>query len=140
MGLWDSLKKVGVAAKCGVGWHAGDYERVEGKPECFMAKTCPDCRQYVTKNDHTFGDWQYQEYGNCRQFCSCIHCGYQKTEVIHDFEEHGKNEECRIIEICRVCNHKELGRAQHNWIQIPFTNKDVSIKGQKKCGDCGFIG
>ena len=45
MGLWDSLKKVGVAAKCGVGWHAGDYERVEGKPECFMAKTCPDCRQ-----------------------------------------------------------------------------------------------
>lgn len=140
MGFWDTIVSVALSAKCMTGWHSGDYAHVDGKPLCFLGKTCPDCGEYVTKNNHKYNEWEYPIYNSCNAIRKCVHCGYQDSSVQHTYAKHGKDGNCKIIEICSRCGDKKLGREEHNWLQIPFTNTDVKANGQKKCRDCGYIG
>lgn len=43
MRMLDKIKKLGLKVKCGIGWHNGTYAHIAGEPQCFFAKTCPDC-------------------------------------------------------------------------------------------------
>ncbi|WP_104708607.1 hypothetical protein [Helicobacter felis] len=155
MGLWDAIKSVAKSVKCGVGVHAGEYAHVKGKPKCFLGKTCPDCKKYITTQKHEFGDWDYQKDQDCTQARTCAHCkkaetrvehqfgGWSyadqsctqvsvcarcketKTEVWHSFNEKGKDEQCRIIKVCSRCQLKELGSTKHNFIKNPLTGNDM---------------
>ncbi|MCB5266662.1 MAG: hypothetical protein LHW46_00935 [Candidatus Cloacimonetes bacterium] len=140
MGFWDTVKSVAISAKCMTGWHAGNYEHVKGQPLCFLGKTCPDCGEYVTKNDHKYGDWSFKRHDRCDAVRECIHCGALDTQVRHDHKKEGKDANCHIIEVCTRCGDKQIGRAEHTWINIPFTNSEMKIQGKRKCKDCGFMG
>jgi len=137
MGFWDKVKSVALSAKCMTGWHAGTYTHIEGKPECYLEKTCPDCNEYVTTKKHKFSEWEYLGYGKCDSRHECIHCGYTEDKVRHDYEEQGKDGNCKIIEVCTRCGDRELGRAKHNWINI--AGYEVKAGGKRKCRDCGIM-
>ncbi len=65
MGLWDKIKDVALSAKCMTGWHAGEYSHIEGEPECYLGKICPDCGEYITKFNHKFGTSEYLHEYQC---------------------------------------------------------------------------
>ena len=137
MGFWDKVKSVAVSAKCMTGWHAGTYTHIDGEPLCHLGKTCPDCNEYVTKIVHKFSEWEYLDYGKCDAKRSCIHCAYEEYGVQHDYEEQGKNSDCRIIEICTRCGDEQLGRENHNWLNV--AGHELKVGGKRKCKDCGKI-
>lgn len=124
---------------CMAGWHSGDYEHIKGKPLCHVGKTCPDCGEYVTKENHEFSSLGYVSYDSCKIEYECIHCRYKKSSIEHKYKEQGKDKNCRIIEVCIRCNDKKEGKVDHNWIQIPFTETDAKFQGKRKCKDCGFV-
>ena len=140
MGFWDKVKDVAIAAKCMTGWHGGEYEHIQGRPLCYLGKTCPDCHEYITKTKHDFTEWEYKSYSNCDAVRECIHCQAQEASVIHTYEETGKDSNCRIIKICSRCGKQELGSTQHDWITIPFTDTEIKANGKRKCKDCGYLG
>lgn len=51
MGFWDSIKNAAIKAKCGVGIHGGVFKTPDGKPECHLEKTCPDCNTIIEKKN-----------------------------------------------------------------------------------------
>ena len=65
MGFWDGVKSVAKNTKCFLGFHGGEYKQKEGKPKCYLGKTCPDCGKDVETEKHSFGDWKYLEDGEC---------------------------------------------------------------------------
>jgi len=135
MGFWDKVKSAAISAKCMAGWHAGTYTPIEGEPLCHLEKTCPDCNKYITKIEHKFNNWEYLDYGKCDVEHTCIHCNYKEYGVKHNYEKIGKNDECRIIEICKRCGDEQLGEIEHNWIRI--AGRELKIHGKRKCKDCG---
>ena len=168
MGFFDKVKSFGLAIKCGVGLHGGEYKNEEGKPECFFSKTCPDCGKYLTKNEHKFNDWIFPKHGSCHAYRECIYCGQEENAILHSFQEYvdsncrvtakcgrcgfeenkgfshdyetyGKDENCRIIEICSRCKDRRLGSVKHDWLKIPFTETNLKIDGKRKCKDCGYV-
>jgi len=131
MSFWDVVKKVAVMAKCTTGWHAGEYEHIEGKPKCFLGKKCTDCGKYVTTKKHSFSEYTYKHFDKCDQTRKCIHCKFVENEINHSYEEHGKDGDCKIIKICSRCGGKVIGKENHRW-------KNGS--GDKKmCLDCNKI-
>lgn len=140
MGLWDSIKSIALSAKCGVGWHAGEYENVEGQPKCLYSKICPDCFERVTKVEHSYDEWIYLYANNCRCTRTCIHCGYTENSIIHNYQNIAKDEHCHVIQECDRCHDRKIGAVEHNWIKVPFTDKEITANGKKKCRDCGYIG
>ena len=138
MGFWDVVKSVALSAKCSTGWHAGNWSHIPGKPECFMEKTCPDCNKHVTTKKHSYGDWRKIDYSSCDSVRECKHCGSTEQQIIHDYENHGKDENCRLIKKCRCCGVQEVGREDHEWIKL-FDN-ELKIEGQRKCRRCGARG
>tara|TARA_R110000851_G_scaffold332161_1_gene507592 strand:+ start:1461 stop:1889 length:429 start_codon:yes stop_codon:yes gene_type:complete len=140
MGFWDTIKSAAISAKCLTGWHAGNYKPIEGKPQCNVEKTCPDCNKYVTAIKHKFNDWQYinsTSSHRCDSFRSCVHCDAQETKRIHKFEERGKDSSCRVIEKCSNCFEERSGGTTHNWAQI--MGRELKVQGKRKCQDCGII-
>lgn len=140
MAFWDNVKSIAIKAKCTVGWHEGEYKHIDGKPECFLGKTCPDCNKWVTEERHEFSDWEYLTYNSCNTVESCIHCKLQRTGVEHNYQKEGKDSNCHIVEVCLRCKDKKIGRAEHNWIQVPIINQDIKVDGKRKCKDCGYFG
>lgn len=139
MGIWDKVKSAAISAKCMTGWHAGDYTPIEREPKCHLEKTCPDCNKYVTTVEHKFGSWNYLSHGRCDASKECIHCGHAETEIRHEYKAQGKDANCNVIEVCHRCQDQKLGRKEHNWIKIPFTNTEVKADGKRKCKDCGIM-
>ncbi|EGK8058263.1 hypothetical protein IO382_000636 [Campylobacter lari] len=139
MGFLDTLKSIAISAKCGIGWHGGTYSNEEGKPQCYLSKTCPDCNEYISKYNHNFAERVITDPYSCRGYEECTYCQHREFGTYHKFEKVRKNERCQIIEKCSQCGKERLGDIQHSWVQIPFTNKDASINGKRKCRDCGYI-
>lgn len=135
MGFFDTLKKVALSAKCLTGWHGGNYNSIKGKPQCHLEKTCPDCKEYITKIDHKYGGWKYLNYDNCEAEKECIYCREIKREIVHNYKERGKDSNCRIIEICEHCQDEKLGSTKHNWIRLGSI--ELKAGGKRKCKDCG---
>ena len=136
MGFWDVVKSVATGAKCTLGWHAGDYTHIHGKPECFMEKTCPDCNKYVTTKKHKFGEWSYIEYGSCASVRRCEHCDEIENETRHQYKAIKKDENCVTIEECGRCSSRRNGSTNHNWVKL-FDN-ELKVNGKRKCKDCGY--
>lgn len=139
MGFWDSVKSVALSAKCFTGWHEGEYKHIEGEPQCHLGKTCPDCGKWVTKEEHKYAGWKYVDYGKCDAIRNCIYCKHQEREVRHNYKKESKDGYCRIIEVCSRCNDRKIGRAEHTWVTIPFTDSNIRVQGKKKCRDCGHM-
>lgn len=139
MGFWDNVKELAVGAKCAVGWHEGEYGHIKGKPQCYLGKTCPDCGKWVTKEEHIYSGWEYIDYGKCDSIKSCIHCKYQEREIRHNYKKEGKDSNCIIIEVCSRCRDKKLGKTEHNWVTIPFTDRELKIQGKRTCKDCKAV-
>lgn len=138
MGFWGVVKSVALSAKCLTGWHAGNWSHIQGKPKCFMEKTCPDCSKHVTTKKHSFGEWRKINYSTCDSVRECEYCGSVEQKIMHDYENNGKDENCRLIKKCRSCGAKEIGREDHEWLTI-FDN-EVKVGGKRKCKRCGASG
>lgn len=138
MSFWSLLKDVALSAKCATGWHAGDWRHIPGRPECSFEKTCPDCHKHVTTKKHVYNDWRKINYSTCNSVRECIHCGSTEENVIHEFENHGKDEHCHLIRKCRDCGVKERGREDHEWIKL--FDHELKSGGQRKCRRCGARG
>jgi len=134
MGFWDVVKSVAISAKCSTGWHAGNWSRIPGEPECSFGKTCPDCHNYVTTKKHAFGDWRKIDYSTCNSVRECDHCGSTEEKIIHDFQNNGKDASCRLITKCRHCGVQETGREDHEWVKL--FDHEVKVGGQRKCKRC----
>jgi len=133
MGFWDGVKSVAKNTKCFLGFHGGEYKQKEGKPKCYLGKTCPDCGKDVEMEKHSFGDWKYLEDGKCRAKRRCVTCNYEENSTRHQFRWDHKDSNCRMIEICTRCGEIKKGLTVHSWI-----NSDG--KGKKICKDCGCNG
>jgi hypothetical protein len=103
-----------------------------------MEKTCPDCHKYVTTNKHVYGEWKKINYATCDSVRECKHCGSTEQKIIHNYENDGKDEKCRIIKKCRSCGSKEIGKEDHEWIK--FLDNEVKLGGQRQCRRCGTRG
>ena len=138
MGFWDVVKSVALSAKCATGWHAGDWQKTAGGPECSMGKTCPDCHTYVTTNKHSYTEWKKINYSNCNSVRECKHCGSTEEKIVHEYENNGKDDNCRLISKCRDCGSIETGREDHEWVK--FLDHEVKVGGKRKCRRCGTTG
>lgn len=134
MGFWDSVKDVALSVKCFTGWHDGEYEQEKGKPECYLVKTCPDCKKVVKKEEHSFSSWEYLGNDSCKAKRKCFTCNYEENSTRHQFKWDHKDSNCRIIEICARCGETKKGLTAHVWIN------PSDDKGKKVCQDCGHIG
>ncbi|EID8609381.1 hypothetical protein AB8680_000150 [Campylobacter jejuni] len=106
----------------------------------FFSKICPDCNKYIQKIEHKFGDYIITNHRNCEGYKECEYCNLKEYGTYHQYEEIGVNASCQIIKKCRQCGDEQLGATKHSWITIPFTDKEFSVNGKRKCKDCGFIG
>lgn len=133
MSFFKSVKNFALAAKCKAGWHAGDYIKIEGKPECHLAKTCPDCDEYITKIDHKYNDWDFVKAFDCTQVRACIHCDREDQRVHHNYSAIGTNDRCDELLECNRCKHKKTGSKNHQWDNWSRED-DKMVRGCKKCG------
>ncbi|HEC1730743.1 TPA: hypothetical protein R2A65_000764 [Campylobacter jejuni] len=140
MGIFNTLKTLALSAKCATGWHGGEFKNEDDKPKCFFSKICPDCNKYIQKIEHKFGDYIITNHRNCEGYKECEYCNLKEYGTYHQYEEIGVNASCQIIKKCRQCGDEQLGATKHSWITIPFTDKEFSVNGKRKCKDCGFIG
>ncbi len=107
MGFMDKLKSFATASKCKIGAHAGEWSQISDKPECQLEKTCPNCNKYLTKSNHEYGDWQFEDESSCDATRECTHCGEQDYDTIHQYETVGQNEDGVDIEICCKCGDEK---------------------------------
>ncbi|EOB5130250.1 hypothetical protein A0M84_02525 [Campylobacter jejuni] len=140
MGIFNTLKTLTLSAKCATGWHGGEFKNEDDKPKCFFSKICPDCNKYTQKIEHKFGDYIITNHRNCEGYKECEYCNLKEYGTYHQYEEIGVNASRQIIKKCRQCGDEQLGTTKHSWITIPFTDKEFSVNGKRKCIDCGFIG
>jgi hypothetical protein len=140
MGFWDGVKSVALGVKCFSGWHSGDYKNVSSKPNCFSERICSDCGKYESKIEHKYGLWEFHYSKSCDAVRSCIYCNHQQKEVRHQYTKHGKDSNCKIIEVCIRCNNKIVtNRVEHSWVTIPFTNIELKLQGKRMCSDCKLV-
>ncbi|MBF7049761.1 hypothetical protein IY972_08030 [Campylobacter volucris] len=102
-------------------------------------KVCPSYNEYIGKYNHNFAEKNITDLYSYRDCEEHVYCQHREFGTYHEFEKVRKNERCQIIEKCSQCGKEYLGDIQHSWVQIPFTNKDVSINGKRKYRDCGYI-
>lgn len=142
MSFWDKVKSFARSAKCTVGWHGGEYTRIDGKPKCHLGKTCPHCNDYLTKEEHEFSEWLFMEEGDCNARRECIYCGYDEHEVKHNYEKVAKDfSNCEILLCCRRCGNEKVGPAEHEWVEQPQMEctPDNGNANKKQCKVCGLI-
>lgn len=142
MSFWDKVKSFTRSAKCTVGWHGGEYAPIAGKPKCHLGKTCPNCNDYLTKEEHEFSEWIFTQEGDCNARRECIYCGYEEQEEKHNHEQVAKDlSNCEILLRCRRCGDEKVGPAEHEWVEQPQTQgaTDSSSGNKKQCQVCGII-
>lgn len=133
MGLFDAVKSLAKKAKCATGFHGGDFKPIQGKPECHVAKTCPDCNQYVIGYRHKFGDWNYMTSYNCRQDRECFICGIHEGREEHQYGVTGIDDRCNELLECGRCHDKKRGHERHSWGDWSKRG-DMAVKVCAKCG------
>lgn len=140
MGLWDSIKKVAIKAKCGIGFHGGVFRTPDGKPACHLEKTCPDCMELITERRHEYEhDWNsapfdYSSQIKCTRAQGCIHCGeVQKKEVHEEYRKLGVNARCQIVKACTRCGHEKTEGYEHSFIRDGIEDGKIVMK----CTNCG---
>ncbi|EPB3081484.1 hypothetical protein ACRFDC_000176 [Campylobacter jejuni] len=124
----EVVKDIGMEVKCGIGWHAGEYQNEKDKPKCFFSKICPDCGKYLIKNQHDFEAPEILNPDNCYGYRRCTLCSIQVFDNFHNYYEIKKDSKCRMHEKCNLCGHERLGQTRHNW--------KYDESGQKICLDC----
>lgn len=140
MTLWQSVKNIAMKAKCGLGFHAGDFAKVDGRPECYREKTCPDCAELLKKEVHAYpAAWENAayDYGSnlkCAKKQACIHCAKVETRQVHEgFTRVGVNARCRTVEACVRCGEEKLGDEEHSFQLQGRQGDDFLLQ----CGNCG---
>lgn len=119
MGFFDKVKALAIKAKCGVGFHAGDFVRAKGGPECKYEKNCPDCGEYVTKHEHAYGEPSYRNHHTCMMVKVCRHCAHENSFEKHEgYVDMGKDDVCKIKEKCIRCGHTQVKREDHTWYEV----------------------
>lgn len=133
MGFWDSVKKAATSAKCIAGFHSGEYRRAEGKPECNMEMTCPDCNKHLTKVEHKFGKWEFLQENKCDAIRKCVFCGEAEKAIKHQWVQ-SKNK-CQVERDCERCRAHEFVRVEHGHWSAGVAHPD----GMQTftCVDCG---
>ncbi|WP_139335597.1 hypothetical protein [Janthinobacterium sp. TND4EL3] len=141
MGIWDSIKKTAMKAKCGMGFHAGTGKNVEGKPLCYFENLCPDCNETIKVSKHNYPlSWEdagrdYDSDNKCTKVQKCDHCDHQMRKVVHaEYERVGKNGRCQIIEKCVQCGDEKTGSESHSWYR--YGSQENSSNVTVKCHDC----
>ena len=134
MRMLDKIKKLGPKVKCGIGWHNGTYAHIAGEPQCFFAKTCPDCGKYITEKRHKYGEWFYPYQDRCEQVRECVYCQDKKTRTEHQFAqwEYYEFGKCNQIRECIRCHKKET-RVEHDYQEH---HKDSQCRIIKVCTRC----
>lgn len=118
MGIIDSIKNAAIAARCLTGLHSGDFFNIQGKPKCYMVKTCIDCNKRIEKIEHKFGDWSFVKDKQCDAKRSCIYCNEEEKKIAHQWEKEDYDEKslirsCDMYKTCKRCFQREYVRTQH---------------------------
>jgi len=106
MGFFDKIKSIATASKCKIGVHAGEWSHIEGEPECQFEKTCPDCNKYLTKSEHEYSEWKYEDESSCDATRECSLCGDIDNDEIHLFEMVQQEDGEEEIEVCQRCGYQ----------------------------------
>lgn len=136
MSFFNTLKNMASKAKCATGFHSGKFTQINGEPECFYEKTCPDCDKYLTKKTHKYSNWNdYKKPRNCFKDRECIYCDHTETKEFHaGYRQKGKDDYCTIIEECGRCGHTKKGREEHMWVKMPGNYEDEHVRFS--CASC----
>lgn len=142
MGIWNSIKEAAIKAKCGIGFHAGEFATPEGMPKCYFEKTCPDCKKLITEHRHKYPlDWEEAPYANdshirCARIQECEHCGnVEKREIHAKYRKLGINAKCQSILSCERCGHEKKGDYEHNFVRDGKTENGEIIVRCLNCGE-----
>lgn len=140
MGLWDSIKKITIKTKCGVGLHGGSFSTPDGKPKCYSEKTCPNCMKLLTKKNHDYEfDWKeapfdYSSKIKCTRVQKCVHCEEVAKKVVHDeYRVLGVDAKCEVIHACIMCGHEKTDGYEHDFVRDRVQDDKIIIK----CINCG---
>ncbi|HMY00244.1 MAG TPA: hypothetical protein PKC44_10775 [Agitococcus sp.] len=135
------IKELANKAKCATGFHAGSFQKVEGKPECYREKICPNCLELITEQKHQFPEVSsvdYDDYGSCKKTLKCLHCTHEK--YVHDhygFSPVGTNGYCEQIEKCTRCKEERNTHTKvHSWMKRG-NNEDGTVNYE--CLNCGSV-
>lgn len=141
MGFWDSIKNAAIKAKCGVGIHGGVFKTPDGKPECHLEKTCPDCNTIIEKKEHKYNfEWDEAPFDiysklRCTRIQSCIFCGeVAKKEVHGEYKKLGVNASCQVVMACTNCGHEKTDGYEHVFLREGVEDGKIIMK----CVNCGF--
>lgn len=135
MGLWDSVKKAAVAAKCMAGIHAGTFSKVTDGPACRYEKTCPGCLKYLTKIEHQFAAWDYPDPARCDAERVCIHCQEKEAQLRHSWRH--QKEFCRVTKECERCMASEFVKHEHGRWSAGVAHPNGMQSFQ--CMDCNAV-
>ena len=132
------IKELANKAKCAAGFHAGVLQKVEGKPECYKEKICPNCSELINESKHQYPDLKsldYDEYGSCKKTLRCLHCQFEKYKIDHHgFSHVGFNGKCEEIEKCARCNEEKTSfLSVHEWVKVGINGHCEEIE---KCARC----
>lgn len=138
MGFWDSIKSVAIQAKCATGFHGGEFKTPDGKPQCQLEKTCPDCMVRMTDEKHQYElHWRKApivDHSNCTRMQPCIHCGENHKHQVHNFKEAGINAKCEVVMQCSECSTTITKGEKHNYHRVGV---DTRCNVVMKCKQCG---
>jgi hypothetical protein len=142
MGIWDSIKNVGIKAKCGLGFHSGTNKNIAGKPECYFEKYCPDCGKTIRSFMHEYllkwDNAPFENANSCSRVQKCRYCQEEARQTVHvEYEEDGKNDRCQYIERCVRCRDTKIGAERHLWHRLPSPDDGALVRMQ--CYACKKI-
>ena len=140
MGLWDSIKNAAIKAKCGVGFHGGIFTTPEGKPKCYLEKTCPDCKELIKIKNHQYEhEWKEAPFYNdsqkqCTRIRNCIHCGeVEKKEIHEEYRRIGVNAKCQVVKECVRCGHEKTDGYEHQYRRLGVNAKCQLVEVCERC-------
>lgn len=141
MGFFDSVIGYAKQAKCAVGFHAGEYENVKGKPLCHFEKECPDCKEFMEKDNHKFPkEVEYHAEKSCVKIFKCVHCDETTSTEVHlDGVYLRKNSQCEVVKRCVRCDSSYEDGTSHDYPVIPRIEKISETEHHMiyECKDCG---
>ena len=122
MSLFQKAKGAFKSAKCKVGMHGGNYSKMEGKPQCYLSQTCPDCF--------------YVREMNCLKRSTCVHCDHAVEKIIHHYTFDRVDAGCNVFERCARCDLvKKTNSKKHTWGDWSVTAPGRSSRACVFCGE-----
>ncbi len=121
---------------CFFGHKWGPWEKTG--VSCTEQRKCTKCQKTEERIIHQYGEWEYEQSGNCQKIHRCQICGIvEKGKIVHQFGEweYVKADSCQIQRRCENCGYIEYSMAQHEFDKKVYISKKSCVAAER-CRRC----